>query len=100
MRRLVFGLLTAGQSILATTALILVSRFISACVAVEVIAKDGERLADSITAPIVEGHFSGVGKSILTLMQFVTMDGLAEIYYPLIMKKPWLCAYFLPILVA
>ena len=69
MWRLVYGLLTAGQTILSTTALILVSLFIFACVAVEVIAKDADLLADSVTRGIVVGRFRGVGRSILTLTQ-------------------------------
>ncbi|CAE7769780.1 unnamed protein product [Symbiodinium sp. CCMP2456] len=89
MWRLVYGLLTASQTILSTTALILVSLFIFACVAVELIAKDADLLADMSTRDIVIGRFRG----------FVTLDGLSEVWFPLILKKPWLWTYFLPILV-
>ncbi|CAE7847806.1 unnamed protein product [Symbiodinium necroappetens] len=98
MWRLVYGLLTASQTILSTTALILVSLFIFACVAVELIAKDADLLEDTSTRDIVIGRFRGVGKAILTLTQFVTLDGLSDVWFPLIVKKPWLWTYFLPIL--
>ncbi|CAJ1333186.1 unnamed protein product [Effrenium voratum] len=97
--RLVYGLLTAGQTIFSTTVLILLSLFIFACVAVELIAKDVELNNHETTKAIVEHNFAGVGRSMMTLMQFVTLDGLAEFYYPLILLKPWLVLYFLPILV-
>jgi len=99
MWRLVYGLLTASQTILSTTALILVSLFIFACVAVELIAKDADLLEDMSTRDIVVGRFRGVGRAILTLTQFVTLDGLSDVWFPLIVKKPWLWTYFLPILV-
>ena len=51
--RLVYGLLTAGQTIISTTALILISLFVCSCVAVELIGKDRELLEDSVTGPIV-----------------------------------------------
>ena len=38
---LINGLLTAGQTIMSTTALLLVSLFVFACMAVELIAKEG-----------------------------------------------------------
>eukprot|EP00439_Symbiodinium_sp_Y106_P058139 s720_g8.t1 len=100
MWRLVYGLLTASQTILSTTALILVSLFIFACVAVELIAKDADLLEDMSTRDIVVGRFRGVGRAILTLTQFVTLDGLSDVWFPLIVKKPWLWTYFLPILEA
>ena len=52
--RLVYGLLTAGQTIISTTALILISLFVCSCVAVELIGKDRELLEDSVTGPIVQ----------------------------------------------
>ena len=33
----------------------------------------------------------------LTIFQFVTLDGLGEIYCPLIIEKPWLSVYFFAI---
>jgi len=38
----------------------------------------------------VANYFAGVGRSMLTLVQFVTLDGLSDVYFPLIIEKPWL----------
>ena len=43
-----------------------------------------------ITQPVVEEYFMGVGRSMLTLIQFVTLDELRSFYYPLILERPWL----------
>jgi len=89
MWRLVYGLLTCGETILSTMALILVSLFVFACVAIELIARDDDlRQGDNvIVAHIVENHFSSLGRTIMTLMQFVTLDSISAVYYPLITAK-------------
>ncbi|CAE7769753.1 CACNA1H [Symbiodinium sp. CCMP2456] len=97
--RLIYGLMNAGQTIISTTMLIMVSLFIFACVAVEVIAKDEYLARAEATAEIVEKQFFGLNRAMVTLMQFVTLDNLSDVYYPLIMTRPWLCLYFFPILV-
>lgn len=42
------------------------------------------------TAAIVKQHFWGIWPSIVTLMQFVTLDSVAAIYYPIIAVRPFL----------
>ncbi|CAL1144510.1 unnamed protein product [Cladocopium goreaui] len=96
--RLVSGFLTAWDTIFASAALILVTLFIFACIAIEFIAKDGELIRSPITQPVVEEYFMGVGRSMLTLIQFVTLDELRSFYYPLILERPWLSVYFFSIL--
>ena len=34
----------------------------------------------------------------MTFIQFATLDDISEVYYPLIMEKPYLAAFFLPML--
>ena len=97
--RLVYGLLTAGQTIVSMTMLIAVSLFISACVAIEIIAKDDHLRYHSSTGGIIESNFAGLGTSFLTLLQFVTLDDVSDVYFPLIMERPYLCAFFFPLLV-
>lgn len=97
--RLVYGLLNAGQTIFSTTALIAVFLFIFSCVAMEVIAKDPDLRENPNTRQLVQDHFFGINKAFITLLQFVTLDNVAEVYYPLIFAKPWLCVYFFPILI-
>ncbi|CAE7554920.1 scn4aa [Symbiodinium sp. CCMP2456] len=98
MWRLVYALLSCGQTILSTTLLIVVFLFICACVAIEIIAKDKTLLANETTAKIIEDNFFGLFKAALTFLQFVTLDSIAAIYFPLIMSKPELFAFFAPIL--
>ena len=97
--RLVYGMLGAGQTIISTTALIAIFLFIFACVAVELIAKDSYLKDLDETGDIVKNRFAGLNMSLLTLIQFVTLDSIAEVYYPLIVNKPWLVLYFVPILI-
>ncbi|CAJ1327725.1 unnamed protein product [Effrenium voratum] len=97
--RLVNGLLTAGGTMMSTTALIMLTLFISGCVAVEIITKDPDLTNNPSTAPIVHAYFGSLPKSCLTLLQFVTVDSLASIYYPLIVEKPYLSLFFLPLMI-
>lgn len=99
MWRLVYGLLTAAETILATSALILVFMFVFSCVAVEVISKDKRLAGLEDTGFIISEYFGNLGKTVMTLMQFVTMDSLATIYFPLIVEEPLLLCFFLPILI-
>jgi len=97
--RLVSGLLTAWDTMLSASGLILLWLFIFGCVAVEIVSKDEDLLADPVTGPIVAYSFGSVPRAILTLVQFVTMDSIAGVYFPLIMAKPWLAIYFMPLMV-
>ncbi|CAE7735285.1 Catsper1 [Symbiodinium pilosum] len=97
--RLVYGLLTAGQTIFSTTALILISLFVCSCVAVELIGKDNDLLDGPETGPIVRTYFRGIDRALITLIQFVTLDSVAAIYFPLILVKPWLSIFFLGLIV-
>lgn len=98
MWRLVYSLLTAGQTMLSTTVLILLALFIFGCVALEFITKDPKLSSHPETGPIVTDFFSSLPRAILTLTQFVTLDSIAAVYYPLIVQKPLLILYFGPIL--
>lgn len=97
--RLVIGFLTAWDTIFAATALLLTTLFIFSCAAVEFIAKDGDLVHGDTTQQIVSEHFLGLGRCMLTLMQFVTLDGLRDVYFPLVLEKPWLAVYFFVLLV-
>lgn len=97
--RLVSGLLTAWDTMLSATGLIMLWLFIFACVAVEIVSKDKELLSNPDTRAIVEYAFGSLPRSILTLVQFVSLDSIAGVYFPLIVAKPWLAIYFMPLMV-
>ncbi|CAE7288746.1 para [Symbiodinium pilosum] len=96
---LVYALLSAGRTVMSATALISFTLYIFACVAVEIITKDENILADPETSEIVRVYFNSLPRASLTLMQFVTLDSIAAVYSPLIMKKPYLAVYFASILI-
>ena len=96
--RLVSGLLTAWDTMFSTAALIFLWLYIFGIGAVEVIATDPVLLQEEATRPIIEYHFGTLPRATLTLLQFVTMDAIANVYYPLIVQRPILLIYFLPLL--
>ena len=96
--RLVSGLLSAWDTMASTMGLILLWLYIFACVATEIITNDPQLRANTDTAAIIDIHFGSVPRATLTLLQFVTMDAIAEVYFPLVVEKPILIIYFLPLL--
>eukprot|EP00913_Durusdinium_trenchii_P027389 g25694.t1 len=44
-----------------------------------------------------ERHFANLPTSILTLCQFVTLDSIAAVYFPLMMARPLLFFFFVPL---
>ena len=97
MWRLVYGLLKAGGTMLSTTALMILTLFIAGCIALEIITQDQELKNDPVTGPIVEVHFASLPTSMLTLIQFVSLDSTADMFFPLMQVKPALVFFFLPI---
>ncbi|CAE7223317.1 Scn5a [Symbiodinium sp. KB8] len=92
--RLVHGLLTSWNAMLSTLALITLTLYTSACIAIEIVTKDVELNSNPITAPIVQANFSSLGTTFLTLTQFVALDSAAAVYKPLVEAKPILIFYF------
>eukprot|EP00933_Yihiella_yeosuensis_P022859 TRINITY_DN1790_c3_g1_i1.p1 TRINITY_DN1790_c3_g1~~TRINITY_DN1790_c3_g1_i1.p1 ORF type:complete len:596 (+),score=89.61 TRINITY_DN1790_c3_g1_i1:214-2001(+) len=99
MWRLVYGLIASFNIILSMSLLLAVGLFMFSCLAVELISKDDKFLENEETASIVKTYFSSLLRVMLTLTQFVTMDSIAGIYSPLIVQRPYLVMYFMPLLV-
>jgi len=97
--RVVHGLLLIGWSLFSMGIVVAVALYVFACIGIELIALDGELRQDEVINELVEQKFQSLPRAMLTLISFVTMDGLVDIYEPLIYKKPYLVLYFLPILV-
>jgi len=72
--------------------------YIFACVGVEFIAK-GDWSTEEVR-DLVRTRFSSLPLTMLSLVQFVTGDSISGLYYPLIVQKPWLCVYFVGLLMA
>eukprot|EP00928_Gymnodinium_smaydae_P022255 TRINITY_DN1874_c0_g2_i3.p1 TRINITY_DN1874_c0_g2~~TRINITY_DN1874_c0_g2_i3.p1 ORF type:complete len:553 (+),score=97.54 TRINITY_DN1874_c0_g2_i3:86-1660(+) len=99
MWTLVYGLFESMETIASTFGLLLVTLFMFACAGIDMITKDEYVATHELTAEIVAFNFGDMGRTILTLMQFVTCDSIASIYMPLVVVKPQLAAYFVTALV-
>ena len=93
--RLVFGLLTSINTIASTLCLIVLVIYIFACLGIELITNDTQlKTVHADVEEIVNKHFRSVPITMLTLSQFVTLDSIAAVYYPLVVERPWLVMYF------
>ncbi|CAE7661069.1 CACNA1H, partial [Symbiodinium pilosum] len=92
--RLLYGLLTCGELLISTFALLGMVLYVFAVLGLEVIASNDELLKDDTTRPILDERFSSLGVTMMTLTQFVTLDSLSNLYLPLIKKNAWLMIYF------
>eukprot|EP00931_Biecheleriopsis_adriatica_P023257 TRINITY_DN14729_c0_g2_i1.p1 TRINITY_DN14729_c0_g2~~TRINITY_DN14729_c0_g2_i1.p1 ORF type:complete len:358 (+),score=64.90 TRINITY_DN14729_c0_g2_i1:23-1096(+) len=97
--RLVNGLLSSGNTMLSTCGLLSLTLYMFTCLGVELITKDAHLRAHEETAEIVRRDFGSVQATLLTLLQFVTVDSVAAIYVPLIKQQPYLIMYFLLLIV-
>jgi len=46
------------------------------------------------TREIIDAHFNSLDSIMLFLVQFVTVDGLADVYEPLVRYRGGLCIFF------
>jgi len=98
MWHLLYGLLSSGQVLLATLALMVLAVYISACIGVELITRDADLAADPATSSVVSNSFGSLRLAMLTIIQFITLDSIHQIYIPLVVAKPNLIFYFLAVL--
>jgi len=96
--RLIYGLLTSTNTMLSTMALIVLMLYMFGCLGLELITKDASIQGDPELQKLVQEYFPGLYGSMVTLLQFVTLDSVSGIYGPLVRSKPALLLYFLPIL--
>eukprot|EP00928_Gymnodinium_smaydae_P022252 TRINITY_DN1874_c0_g1_i1.p1 TRINITY_DN1874_c0_g1~~TRINITY_DN1874_c0_g1_i1.p1 ORF type:complete len:563 (+),score=81.22 TRINITY_DN1874_c0_g1_i1:124-1689(+) len=99
MWTLVYGLFESMETIASTFGLLSVTLFMFACAGIDMITKDELLATHETTAEIVAFNFGDMGRTMLTLMQFVTCDSIASIYMPLVVLKPTLAVYFISALV-
>jgi len=92
--RLVYGLITSGETMISTLMLLFLVLYTFAVLGVEAIRKDPDLQEDPRTNAILEENFSSIYVTMVTLSQFVTMDSIAAIYLPLVKKKIELGLYF------
>ncbi|CAD7955155.1 unnamed protein product [Amoebophrya sp. A120] len=93
---LVRGLLSSAGTMCYTFVLIFLILYVSGVLAVELITKNKSQYADDAQlAAIVDNHFNGLFDTMLTLVQFVTLDSIGGIYVPMIRREPGLAIFFM-----
>jgi voltage-gated sodium channel len=96
---LVRGLLGSGTTMMYTFLILFGLVYVFACLALEVITKNFSARAEyPIYNERVEVYFSNLPRSMLTLVQFLTLDSIGTIYAPLIICEPTLAVYFVTFL--
>eukprot|EP00931_Biecheleriopsis_adriatica_P056918 TRINITY_DN33759_c0_g1_i1.p1 TRINITY_DN33759_c0_g1~~TRINITY_DN33759_c0_g1_i1.p1 ORF type:complete len:571 (-),score=96.62 TRINITY_DN33759_c0_g1_i1:21-1700(-) len=91
---LVYGMLSSMETMMSTLGLLFLAIYVFACIGIDIITKDQILATHESTAAIVAYNFGNIWRTMLTLMQFVTMDSIASVYIPLIVLKPGLAIYF------
>eukprot|EP00931_Biecheleriopsis_adriatica_P066560 TRINITY_DN40890_c0_g1_i1.p1 TRINITY_DN40890_c0_g1~~TRINITY_DN40890_c0_g1_i1.p1 ORF type:complete len:677 (-),score=120.07 TRINITY_DN40890_c0_g1_i1:2-2032(-) len=94
---LVRGLLNSLSTMIYTILLLFVLLYIFACIGLELLFDHPKIVgpeADEAFARTAKLYFSSLPMSMLSLMQFVSLDNLVMIYGPLAKHDPALCAYF------
>jgi len=88
------GLMNSFAAMMSVMLLILFVIYVAACIGTELIAGDPQLSRNADSAQVVE-QFNSLPTAMLTLIRFVSLDGLAAMYEPLIRRKPLLMLYFL-----
>jgi len=96
--RLTFGLLTSTSAMLSTFALIVLILYMFGCLGLELITKNDRIREIPELLELVDNNFASLSGTMITLMQFVTLDSISSIYCPLVREFPGLLLYFLPII--
>jgi len=93
---LIRGLIGSAGTIAYTFGLIVLIIYIFACMALELITKKLQESPNDEIVALVNNNFPNLQVTMLTLMQFVTVDSISSIYRPLILEDPSLILFFLP----
>jgi len=96
--RLIYGLLTSANTMLSTLALVVLILYTFACFGLELITKNDDIRDHPELGAFVELNFDSLFTTMVTLLQFVTLDSIHAIYGPLVRAYPMLLLYFLPLL--
>jgi Ca2+-binding EF-hand superfamily protein len=95
MGKLVRGMLSSANTLWAALVLLLLTIYILACVAAEVISQSPTLNRHPEVVSIIEDRFSSIPAIILTLMQFATEDSISAFYYPIVVASPGQSLFFL-----
>jgi len=93
---LVRGLMGSFGTMVYTMSLIFVMIYIFACMSIEVITKKWRYSRKPEIAALVAFYFNDLPTTMLSLLQFVSMDSMSGLYFTLIKHDPELVCFFLP----
>jgi len=95
---LVSGLLGSIGTMCYTMSLMFVIIYMFSCMAVELITKKMRDSSNPEIADLVNNNFPDLPTTMLTLLQFVSMDSISSLYFPLIKEDVLLIGFFLPLI--
>jgi len=78
--RLVYGLITCGETITSTFILLFIVLYVFGVMGLELITQDGELRKDPEIDALIVNNFSSLPLAMMTLVRFVTMDSISVIY--------------------
>jgi len=99
MWKLVTDFVSSFSAMFSTVSLIIVTLYMASCFAVEMISKDTLLRSVPETRSIIDTYFSSLDVVMLSFLQFVTMDSIAAIYFPLIRRRGYLSIFFIVLIV-
>ncbi|CAL1130934.1 unnamed protein product [Cladocopium goreaui] len=97
--RLVYGLITCGETITSTFILLFIVLYVFGVMGHELITKDGELRKDPEIDALIVNNFSSLPLAMMTLVRFVTMDSISVIYAPLIQAKALVLGLYFGLLI-
>merc|ERR1719321_1712559 len=75
--------------------LLLIILYVFACMGVEIFTKNTKLREDPIFDHYVEKYWADLSVSMLTLIQFVNLDGIGAIYTPMVLSEPSTGIFFI-----
>jgi hypothetical protein len=91
---LVSGLLSSLGTMFYILILLMIILFVFACMGVELITKNTRLRADPVFDAYVQQYWVDLPISMLTLIQFVNLDGIGAIYTPMVRSEPTMLLFF------
>lgn len=97
---LVQGVLSSLSTIMYVIIMVNVILYVLACVGLEIITNNDLAETDPVFKAIVDARFYNLPQTMLTFAQFMAMDSTASFYAPLVEREPWLCIFFVAVMLA
>merc|ERR1712129_263933 len=93
---LIRGLAGSAGTIGYTFGLITVIVYVASCLCLELVTKRLQNSENEVVQTLVKDHFCNLFVTMLSLVQFATMDSMSSLYFPLVSEDPMLIILFLP----